>query len=60
MVSTPTAKHIAYKGRRYRIMPNGALQQWRTRTDSYEMAWLPFAGSLEIEEIIRRLAKEQQ
>lgn len=54
MTHTPTGKHIAYKGRRYRMVGN-VLQQWRTVDDSYHLAWRPFVGSPELERIIREL-----
>lgn len=56
MVSTPKAKHIAYKGRRYRIV-EGVLYQWRTMDNSYHMAWRPFVGAPELEQTIRQIAE---
>lgn len=58
MTQIPTAKHIAYKGRRYRIL-DGVLQQWRTLDNSYQMAWRTFIGAPELERIIRELAERK-
>lgn len=59
MTQTPTAKHTAYKGRRYRLL-NGALQQWRALDDSYQLAWRSFVGSPELERTIRNLIEETE
>lgn len=56
MTKSPNLKHIAYRGRRYRVV-NGVVYQWRTKTDSYEMAWLPFRGEPELERTILRIAE---
>ena len=55
MTRVPTAKHIAYKGRRYRIAQDGTLQQWRALDDSYTLAWRSFIGPPELEKIVRSL-----
>ena len=56
MTQQPTLKHIAYRGRRYRVV-NGEVLQWRTKTDSYEMAWLPLRGEPELERTILQIAE---
>jgi len=53
-MTEPTLKHIAHKGRRYRVV-DGKVYQWRTMDDSYMMAWLPFKGSPELEKTIMEL-----
>lgn len=55
MTQVPTAKHIAYKGRRYRIAQDGTLQQWRTLDNSFTLAWRSFIGTPELERIVREL-----
>lgn len=60
MTQTPNLKHVAYKGRRYRIAEDGTLLHWRSLDNAFTLAWRPFIGTPELEEIIRqRLAKEQ-
>lgn len=58
MTQTPNLKHIAYKGRRYRIV-EGVLYQWRTMDNSYHMAWRPFVGAPELEQTIKEIAERQ-
>ena len=55
MSQEPNLKHFAYKGRRYRLNDKGQVLQWRTRTDSFEMAWLPLQGNPALENIIKKL-----
>ena len=56
-MTEPTLKHIAHKGRRYRVV-DGKVYQWRTMDDSYMMAWLPFKGSPELEQTIKKIAEK--
>jgi len=56
MTQKPDLKHIAYRGRRYRIADDGTVYIWRTLDNSYGLAWRPL-NDPQLAETIKQLVK---
>ena len=56
MTQKPDLKHIAYRGRRYRISDDGTVYIWRTLDNSYKMAWRTVTDP-QLAEMIKKLEK---
>lgn len=56
MTQKPDLKHIAYRGRRYRIADDGTVYIWRTLDNSYGMAWRKVTDP-QLIETIKQLVK---